>query len=125
LASTGAQLSGNLTAVRGLCVARCSLIKHFLPKWNPVCAILPIWREGKSVPTQLPVSAESDKDCSYSYRPSLIGAPWRFELTDHGLSWRVSGKSGVWPYAAIAAIRLSYRPVTMQSRRFRADIRND
>ena len=28
----------------------------------------------------------------------------------------------MWPYGAIAAIRLSYRPVSMQSRRFRADI---
>jgi hypothetical protein len=28
----------------------------------------------------------------------------------------------VWPYADISAIRLSYRPVSMQSRRFRADI---
>ena len=40
----------------------------------------------------------------------------------HGLSWQVGGKSGVWAYADIAAIRLSYRPVSMQSRRFRADI---
>ena len=31
-------------------------------------------------------------------------------------------RSGVWPYADIASIRLSYRPVSMQSRRFRADI---
>jgi hypothetical protein len=28
----------------------------------------------------------------------------------------------VWPYADIASIRLSYRPMSMQSRRFRADI---
>jgi hypothetical protein len=28
----------------------------------------------------------------------------------------------VWPYDQIAGIRLSYRPVSMQSRRFRADI---
>jgi hypothetical protein len=28
----------------------------------------------------------------------------------------------VWPYAEIAAIRLSYRPISMQPRRFRADI---
>jgi hypothetical protein len=28
----------------------------------------------------------------------------------------------VWPYADIAGVRLSYRPVSMQSRRFRADI---
>ena len=60
----------------------------------------------------------------YTYRASLIGAAHRFELTDDGLSWRVGGKSGVWPMATIASIRLSYRPVSMQSRRFRADIEN-
>jgi hypothetical protein len=60
----------------------------------------------------------------YAYKASLIGAAHQFELTDDGLSWRVAGKSGVWPYARISAIRLSYRPVSMQSRRFRADIEN-
>ena len=59
---------------------------------------------------------------SYAYKASLVGAAHRFELTDEGLSWRIAGKSGVWPYAAIAGVRLSYRPVSMQSRRFRADI---
>src|SRR6202012_3049013 len=39
-----------------------------------------------------------------------------------GLKWRMAGKSGVWPYASISSIGLSYRPVSMQSRRFRADI---
>jgi hypothetical protein len=58
----------------------------------------------------------------YAYRPSLIGAAHQFELTEEGLSWRIAGKSGTWPYADISAIRLSYRPVSMQSRRFRADI---
>jgi hypothetical protein len=60
----------------------------------------------------------------YAYKPSLIGAAHQFELTDDGLSWRVAGRSGVWPYAEISAIRLSYRPVSMQSHRFRADIEN-
>jgi hypothetical protein len=60
----------------------------------------------------------------YAYKASLIGAAHRFELTDEGLWWQVGGKSGVWRYADIAAIRLSYRPVSMQSRRFRADIEN-
>ena len=60
----------------------------------------------------------------YAYKASLIGAAHQFELTDEGLSWRVAGKSGMWPYAEISAIRLSYRPVSMQSRRFRADIEN-
>ena len=59
---------------------------------------------------------------SYTYKASLIGSAQRFELTNDGLSWVVGGKSGVWAYGDIAGIRLSYRPVTMQSRRFRADI---
>jgi hypothetical protein len=58
----------------------------------------------------------------YAYKASLIGSAHRFELTDQGLAWHVAGRSGVWPYADIAAIRLSYRPVSMQPRRFRADI---
>ncbi len=51
-----------------------------------------------------------------------MGAAHQFELTDGGLSWRLAGRSGLWPYTDIAAIRLSYRPVTMQADRFRADI---
>jgi hypothetical protein len=58
----------------------------------------------------------------YAYKASLIGAAHQFELTDDGLGWRQAGRSGVWPYADISAIRLSYRPVSMQARRFRADI---
>jgi len=68
------------------------------------------------------LSNETDAPIRYAYKASLIGAAHQFELTDHGLSWQVGSKSGVWAYADIAAIRLSYRPVSMQSRRFRADI---
>ncbi|MCA6111380.1 hypothetical protein [Bradyrhizobium cenepequi] len=60
----------------------------------------------------------------YAYKASLIGSAHQFELTDAGLSWRIAGRSGVWPYRDISAVRLSYRPVSMQSRRFRADIDN-
>ncbi len=60
----------------------------------------------------------------YAYKASLIGAAHQFELTEQGLSWRVAGRSGMWPYADIATVSLSYRPVSMQSRRFRADIGN-
>ena len=58
----------------------------------------------------------------YAYKASLVGAAHQFELTGEGLGWRIGGKSGLWPYAAISGIRLSYRPVSMQSRRFRADL---
>jgi hypothetical protein len=60
----------------------------------------------------------------YAYKASLIGSAHLFELTKKGLSWEVGGRSGVWAYTDIAAINLSYRPVSMQSRRFRADIRH-
>ena len=59
---------------------------------------------------------------SYAYKASLVSSAQQFELTDAGLSWRIGRRSGVWPYAEISSIRLSYRPMSMQSRRFRADI---
>jgi hypothetical protein len=77
------------------------------------------------LPTSLPSQAregEGARTISYVYKASLISSAYQFELTEAGLSWRIGGRSGVWPYADIASIRLSYRPMTMQSRRFRADI---
>ena len=68
------------------------------------------------------LSDETAGAVRYAYKASLVGAAHQFELTGEGLNWRIAGKSGVWPYAAISAIRLSYRPVSMQSRRFRTDI---
>ena len=60
----------------------------------------------------------------YAYKASLIGSAHQFELTDAGLSWTIAGRSGVWDYADISAVKLSYRPVSMQQQRFRADIDN-
>jgi hypothetical protein len=75
-------------------------------------------------------SGSSAKDAAfdgttYAYKASLVGSAHRFELTPEGLSFHVGRKSGVWPYADISSVRLSYRPVSMQSRRFRADIGNE
>jgi hypothetical protein len=75
-----------------------------------------------SLPNQAAISGEGGPETRYAYKASLVGSAHQFELTDAGLSWRIAGRSGVWAYADIAAIRLSYRPVSMQSRRFRADI---
>jgi hypothetical protein len=78
------------------------------------------------LPTSLPntpaISGESAPEICYTYKASLIGSAHEFKLTDAGLSWHISGRSGVWGYADIAAIRLSYKPSSMQSRRFRADL---
>jgi hypothetical protein len=79
------------------------------------------------LPTSLPnrtAAGEGAPETRYAYKASLIGSAHEFELTDDGLSWRVGGRSGVWPYGDIASVRLSYRPVSMQARRFRADIEN-
>jgi len=81
-------------------------------------------REISPLPVTIDLPNEAAIGTRYAYKPSLIGAAHQFELTDDGLSWRVAGRSGVWPYAEISAIRLSYRPVSMQSHRFRADIEN-
>jgi hypothetical protein len=68
--------------------------------------------------------AEHRPDLSYGYRASLVGGGRDFALTSDGLAWKVGAKSGLWPYASIAALTLSYRPVSMQSQRFRADLKN-
>ena len=77
------------------------------------------------MPTSLPnrvAEGEGARTISYAYKASLISSAYQFELTDAGLAWQMGRRSGVWPYADIASIRLSYRPMSMQSRRFRADI---
>jgi hypothetical protein len=58
----------------------------------------------------------------YAYKASLLSSAYQFELTADGLSWRVAGRTAVWRYGDIATVRLSYRPMTMQAHRFRADI---
>jgi hypothetical protein len=70
----------------------------------------------------LDVPDQAASDVHYACKASLIGAAHRFELTDDGFSWRAGSRSGVCRYLDIAAVRLSYRPVSMQPRRFRADI---
>ncbi|WFU15031.1 hypothetical protein [Bradyrhizobium sp. CB3481] len=77
-----------------------------------------------SRPKQPVTAGDSSPGTRYTHRASLVGSAHAFELTDQGLSWEARGRSGMWPYSDIAAIRLSYRPVSMQSRRFRADVQH-
>ena len=71
---------------------------------------------------QATASADGAPSNRYAYKASLVGSAHQFELTDEGLKWKVGSRSGVWPYADIAAVRLTYRPMSMQPHRFRADI---
>ncbi|MBR1124282.1 hypothetical protein JQ628_22330 [Bradyrhizobium lablabi] len=70
------------------------------------------------------IDHETPPQDRYAYKASLMGSAHLFELTKKGLSWKIGGRSDVWAYTDIASIRLSFRPVTMQSHRFRADIRH-
>jgi hypothetical protein len=73
--------------------------------------------------SSMPSESADEAGLRYAYKASLIGSAHQFELTEQGLSWRIGRRAGLWDYADIAAVRLSYRPVSMQARRFRADIR--
>jgi hypothetical protein len=77
-----------------------------------------------SLPNKAEISGEGAPETRYDYRASLIGSAHQFVLTDAGLSWKIGGRTGVWPYADIASIRLTFRPMSMQARRFRADIKS-
>lgn len=68
------------------------------------------------------VSRSARDDVAYSYKPSLFGAPWQFRLTPDALEWAAGGRNGRVTYGRISRLRLSFRPISMQSYRFLAEI---
>ena len=68
------------------------------------------------------IDATDRGDPAYAYKPSLLGAPWEFRLTADALEWSIGRHQGRTPYDRIARVRLSFRPVTMQTRRFVTEI---
>jgi hypothetical protein len=67
-------------------------------------------------------TAASGDNLVYAYRPSLMGAPWEFRLTDNGLEWAAGRRSGRIAFRNIRRLRMSYRPANMQSHRFVTEI---
>lgn len=67
-------------------------------------------------------SEEPPGDRTYAFKASLIGSPHQFTLTPDALEWQAGRRSGRIRYGAVRAVRLSYRPVTMQSHRFITEI---
>jgi hypothetical protein len=61
-------------------------------------------------------------DPAYGFKPSLMGAMCQFTLKPDAMEWQIGRRSGRVPYGAVRAVRLTYRPVTMQSHRFIAEI---
>ena len=72
--------------------------------------------------TSEPDPDDRSDDPTYAYKPSLIGAPWEFALRPDGLRWSVGRYSGLLRYDRVSRVRLSFRPVTMQSHRFLTEI---
>jgi hypothetical protein len=65
---------------------------------------------------------ETARDPTYAFKPSLMGSMCEFTLRSDGLEWQVGRRGGRVRYDAVRAVRLSYRPVTMQSHRFITEI---
>jgi hypothetical protein len=61
---------------------------------------------------------------TYSYKPSLLGAPWLFHLAPDALEWQVGRHSGRLRYERITRVSLSFKPATLQSFRFVCEIRS-
>jgi hypothetical protein len=59
---------------------------------------------------------------TYSYRPSLLGAAWTFKCDERGIDWTAGAKAGRVPYGRVRRVRMSYRPMSMQSHRFTTEI---
>ena len=59
---------------------------------------------------------------AYSYRPSLLGAPHEFRLDELGLDWQAGRRSGRVAWREVERLRMSFRPSSMQSYRFVAEI---
>lgn len=70
-------------------------------------------------------AAQSAGTPEYFYKPSLMAGPWSFRLAQDGLQWSIGRLAGEIPYRDIRKIRLAFRPVTMQSYRFLAEIWSD
>jgi hypothetical protein len=62
---------------------------------------------------------------AYAYRPSLLGAAWEFRLAGDGIDWAAGRKGGHISFRAVRRLRMSYRPVSMQSLRFMTELRAD
>src|SRR5262249_27419204 len=66
--------------------------------------------------------AGAEGDLRYVYKPSLMGAGWEFCLRRDALEWHTGRYQGRIPYDRITRIRLSFRPLAMQTRAFVTEI---
>jgi hypothetical protein len=72
--------------------------------------------------TEKSTADAASTDLSYSYRPSLLGAGWTFQLMPSGIAWTAGIKSGFLRYGNVTLIRMSFRPISMQWHRFTTSV---
>ncbi len=65
-----------------------------------------------------PAAGTPSDERQYTYRPSLLGAPWSFQLTSDSLAWENGRRTGRVLYRDIRRVRLSFKPVSMQTHRY-------
>ncbi len=66
--------------------------------------------------------AGADEGVAYTYRPSLLGSPWEFRLVGDRIDWTNGRKTGRVPFRTLRRVRLSFRPASMQTQRFAAEL---
>lgn len=59
---------------------------------------------------------------TYSYRPSVLGAPSEFRASERGLDWAAGRRSGHVAWRDVVRVRQSFRPISMQYHRFVTEI---
>ncbi len=69
-----------------------------------------------------PAGTPPNGDLIYSYRPTLLGAPSTFALTEGGMDWSVGGRTGRVRYRDVRRVRLSFKPGSIQAYRFLTEI---
>jgi hypothetical protein len=63
-------------------------------------------------------AAAGAADHVYVFKPSLMAAPWELRLGADALTWHSGRREGRMLYSRITRVRLSFRPLTLQTRRF-------
>lgn len=58
----------------------------------------------------------------YAFKPSLMSGGSFFRLREHGMDWQIGRHSGHMRYREIRRLRLAFRPVSLATHRFIAEI---
>jgi hypothetical protein len=59
---------------------------------------------------------------TYAYKTSAFGSGWTFRLEPDALAWERWSRAGRIPYSDVRRIRMTFRPGTLQGRRFVTEV---